>query len=184
MAVYLKNIEYPNVLNKEVGIKSLRTEKIDKTDDIDSLNIMDKISVSKDWDKLNLFKSGEFIPKFDFSFINIEEKVKPFKWVKMNNFITLYLSLKVGNLNNSSLFLDIYDIPEEIKPKEKFHLLIPCKMILNRLSGISKLEIGGDIKNKIRIYFEHSKYPENPEIHLPVGQIYEIKNCSVSYYLD
>jgi hypothetical protein len=117
MAVYLKNIEYPNVLNKEVGIKSLRTEKIDKTDDIDSLNIMDKISVSKDWDKLNLFKSGEFIPKFDFSFINIEEKVKPFKWVKMNNFITLYLSLKVGNLNNSSLFLDIYDIPEEIKPK-------------------------------------------------------------------
>lgn len=183
--LYTQHIEYPQVLNKEVGLKSIRTEKINKTDNIQSLNIADKIDISDNWSKLNLYKEGEFIPKFDFNFINVNDNVKSFRWNKINNFITLYFSLKVGNLSDDTkLYLDIHNLPDEIKPKEKFYFLVPSKRVLNHLSGISKMEIGGDIGNKIRIYFEHSKHSENPEIHLPIGQIYEIKNCSVSYYTN
>jgi hypothetical protein len=178
--LYCQNIQYPEVLDKDVGFKKIRTEKIYNTDKVNNLNIMDKINIDNNWDLLHVFKQGEFIPKFDFNFINVDE-VKPFRWLKINNFITLYFNISVGNISDEpKKYIEVLNLPQEIQPQEKFNFLIPSNKVVNHLSGISKMVIH---KDKIKFYFEHSK-EENENVNLPIGQIYQIKKCSVSYFLS
>ena len=119
---------------------------------------------------------GNFTPIYDIGIIPLSDQ-KDIEYEENSKYVYLYLNACISNVSLENIKeCKILNIPDAIKTKNIHDFLIPCKSILNHLSGICKITVSDFITIKFQ-GMDIQGYDGN----LILSSIFTIKNTILQY---
>ena len=157
MSFFIPNIEIKPVAFYDITTSNLRFGDYVISDSISSLNLADKIVITKDWNTLNNFserilKSNEY--QFQKNVLEYHDDIV-IKYQKVNNNITLFIKFKISNISQ--------------EPLKELHIKLPVEIASNDIYTANNLTIE---RNILKIVFKE---------HLNSGSLMKSDYYSIIY---